>query len=68
VKRLEPHMTPSVPRTELVNLLYVLLSFDTFDAIAGPSRTPNDVVPIVRRMVHAVLGIKPARSRAKSTR
>lgn len=59
VRRLSPHVTPVVPRTELVNVLYVLLSFDTFDAIAGPSRTPNDVVPIVRRMAQAVLGIKP---------
>ena len=59
VRRLSPHVSPVVPSTELVNVLYVMLSFDSFDAIAGPSRTPNDVVPILRRMAHAVLGIKP---------
>ncbi len=60
VRRLSPHVTPVVPRSELVNVLYVMLSFDSFDAIAGPTRTPNDVVPIIRRMTHAVLGITPA--------
>jgi len=59
VRRLSPHVSPVVPRTEVVNVLYVMLSFDSFDAIAGPSRTPNDVVPILRRMAHALLGIKP---------
>jgi len=65
LRRLAPHVTPVVPQSELVNVLYVMLSFDTFDAIAGPSRTPNDVVPIIRRMAHAVLGIKPRRARRK---
>lgn len=65
MRRLGPHVTPVVPRSELLNVLFVILSFDTFDAIAGPSRTPNDVVPVIRRMVHAVLGIKPKRSGAK---
>jgi AcrR family transcriptional regulator len=66
VKRLAPHISPVVPRAEVVNILYVLLSFETFDAIAGPSRSPNDVVPIIRRMVHAVLGLKPAKARRPS--
>jgi hypothetical protein len=56
-----------VPRAELVNVLYVMLSFDSFDAIAGPARTPSDVVPILRQMVHAVLGIKPRKSRKRPT-
>ena len=68
VKRLAPHMTPIVPRAEVVNVLYVLLGFDSFDAIAGPSRTPTDVVPIMRRLAHAVLGIKPVHSRARRRR
>jgi len=66
LRRLSPHVTPVIPKTELVNVLYVMLSFDTFDAIAGPSRTPNDVVPIVRRMAYAVLGIKPTARRSRS--
>ncbi|HEY9225368.1 MAG TPA: TetR/AcrR family transcriptional regulator [Gemmatimonadaceae bacterium] len=56
VKRLADHTSPVVPQDELLNSLFVLLSFDTFDAIAGPTRTPNDVVPIVRQMAYAVLG------------
>jgi AcrR family transcriptional regulator len=65
VRRLSPHVTPIVPRDELVNVLFVMLSFETFDAIAGPDRTPNDVVPIVKQMVNAVLGIAPSKLRAK---
>jgi hypothetical protein len=65
VRRLSPHITPIVPRAEVVNVLYVLLGFDSFDAIAGPERTPGDVVPIMRRLAHAVLGIKPVHSRAR---
>jgi AcrR family transcriptional regulator len=65
VRRLSPHVTPVVPHTELVDVLFVMLSFETFDAIAGPDRTPNDVVPIVTRMVHAILGIAPAKPRAR---
>ncbi|MGH7635935.1 MAG: hypothetical protein ACRENC_19585, partial [Gemmatimonadaceae bacterium] len=65
VRRLEPHVTPVVPRGELANVLYVMLGFDSFDAIAGPARTPNDAVPIVRALAHAVLGIKAKRVRPK---
>jgi AcrR family transcriptional regulator len=68
VRRLSPQVAPVVPRAELSEVLFVLLSFDTFDAIAGPDRTPNDVVPVVTQMVHAVLGIKSAKPRAKRKR
>jgi AcrR family transcriptional regulator len=64
VKRFGTTISPVVPREELVNTLYVLTGFETFHAIAGPSRTPNDVVPIVRRIAYAVLGIKPPTTRA----
>jgi AcrR family transcriptional regulator len=65
VRRLSPHVTPVVPHAELVDVLFVMLSFETFDAIAGPDRTPNDVVPIVKQMVHAVLGVGPEKPRAR---
>jgi AcrR family transcriptional regulator len=72
VKRLGDHISPVVPQAELVNTLFVLLGFDMFDAIAGPLRTPNDVVPIVRRIAYAVLGIdfprRRPRARAKRKR
>ena len=59
VKRLGRRVRPTVPRTEVVHVLYVLLGFETFDALAGPHRTPADVVPIVQRLVRSILGVLP---------
>lgn len=66
VRRLSKDIKPVVPRDEVVNLLFVLLSFQNFDAIAGKDRTPTDIVPLMQRTVHALLGLsdKP-RPRAK---
>ena len=57
----------SVAASELVNTLVVLMNFNTFDALAGPARTPMAVVPHVRRMVCAMLGIEttPTRGRGR---
>lgn len=66
MKRLAGLASPVVPQEELANALFVLLGFDTFDAIAGPTRTPSDVVPIVRRMTYAVLGIDPPKRRKRA--
>ena len=57
VKRFGTTIHPLVPRTELVNVLFVLLSFETFHALAGPERTPNDVVPLVRKLARGILGV-----------
>lgn len=57
IRRLGDRVRSVVPSAEAVNVIYVLLSFDTFDALAGPSRTPEDVVPTVRQLVRAVLGL-----------
>jgi AcrR family transcriptional regulator len=57
VRRVGDRAKPVVPRSEVVNVLYVLLSFDTFNAIAGEERTPDDVVPTMKRLIRAVLGI-----------
>jgi len=56
---------PAVDRSELVNTLDVLLSFHTFNSLAGPKRTPTEVVPHVRGMIRGILGgaAKPARRR-----
>jgi len=58
LRRLGDKAHPVVPRADAVTVIYVLLSFDTFNEIAGPDRTPEDVVPIVRRLVRAVLAIQ----------
>ncbi len=42
---------------ETVDVLYTLLSFESFDTLAGPTRTIEEVAPIVSRLAHAVLGL-----------
>lgn len=60
VRRLGAKARPIVPRDELVNVIYVLLSFETFDAFAGERRLPDDVTPVVRNLVRGVLGLPVA--------
>lgn len=57
LRRLGDRVRPVVPRAEVVNVVHVLLSFDTFNEIAGASRAPDDIVPTMRRLVRAVLGL-----------
>lgn len=57
VKRIEKVASSPLPPTEIVNVLFVLLSFDAFDALAGDDRTPEAMTPVVQTMVHALLGI-----------
>jgi AcrR family transcriptional regulator len=42
-------------RDEVIDLLHTLTSFETFDNLAGPTRSPDEVVSLVRRLAHAVL-------------
>jgi AcrR family transcriptional regulator len=42
---------------EAVDSLHTLTSFETFDNLAGANRQPDDVVPVVRRICYAVLGL-----------
>lgn len=42
---------------EAVDVLHLLTSFETFDALAGPDRSPEEVVPTVRRLARAALGL-----------
>lgn len=59
---------PAIPKRELAHTLDVLLGFPTFDAIAGRDRTPNDVVPLMRQMIRALLAIEPAARPATARR
>jgi hypothetical protein len=43
---------------ELINVLSALLSFESFEALAGPTRRLEDVAPLVCRLAHAVLGLE----------
>jgi AcrR family transcriptional regulator len=56
VRRLGPSHTAPVPAGELVNVLFVLLSFQTFDALAGEGRTPKEITPLVQRLVRLAIG------------
>jgi AcrR family transcriptional regulator len=40
---------------ETVDILYTLLSFETFDTLAGPTRSLEEVSPIIDRLARAVL-------------
>jgi AcrR family transcriptional regulator len=42
---------------EAVVVLHMLTSFETFDALAGPDRSPQDVAPQVHRLALAALGL-----------
>jgi AcrR family transcriptional regulator len=42
---------------EAVGVLHMLTSFETFDALAGPDRSPQDVAPLVQRLAVAALGL-----------
>ena len=45
------------PQDETIDVLFTLTSFQTFDLLAGPERTPADVAPIVLRVARAALGL-----------
>jgi AcrR family transcriptional regulator len=42
---------------ETIDVLFALTGFETFDLLAGPTRTPAQVAPIVLRIARAVLGL-----------
>jgi AcrR family transcriptional regulator len=42
---------------EAVVVLHMLTSFETFDALAGPDPSPQDVAPLVQRLAVAALGL-----------
>jgi AcrR family transcriptional regulator len=44
---------------ETVDLLFALTSFENFDVLAGPDRTPDEVSPLVKRAAAAIVRPKP---------
>jgi AcrR family transcriptional regulator len=42
---------------EAVDMLYSLIGFEYFDTLAGPTRSLEEVTPLVQRLAHAVLGL-----------
>jgi len=51
--------TPDVDVSDdVIALLHTLTSFETFDNLAGATRRPEDVIPLVCRLAHRVLGLE----------
>jgi hypothetical protein len=42
---------------EVINVLYTLISFECFDTLAGPTRSIEEVVPVMQQLAHAALGL-----------
>src|SRR5256885_497543 len=59
VGRLRERAGPSATEDETIDALFVLTAFETFDLLAGPTRTPTDVAPTVLRIARAVLAEPP---------
>src|SRR5213595_1718094 len=51
--------SPVATQDEVVDALFALTAFETFDLLAGPTRTPADVALIVLRIARAVLAEPP---------
>jgi len=64
VSRLESHREgKSKGASDLVDVLFALTSFENFDVLAGPERTPEEVAPLVKRAAAAIVRAGVARSR-----
>ncbi|MEO8970625.1 MAG: hypothetical protein ABI406_03385, partial [Ktedonobacteraceae bacterium] len=42
---------------EIVNILFTLTSFETFDTLAGTTRNLEEVAPVVQHLAHAAIGL-----------
>jgi len=56
IKRIGETRKLPLPKGETIEALFVILSFDSYHALAGPGRTPQQVVPTMRRLVRQILG------------
>ena len=52
-----PLTPPQVPIA--IDTLHMLTSFETYDALAGSSRTREEVVGIIRKLAHLAIGFTP---------
>jgi len=48
---------PETARDEFVELLFTLSSFETFDTLAGPTRSLEEVAPVVARLARAAVPV-----------
>lgn len=59
VKRLNEKykLTANFSFDEIIEIAHTLTGFETFDALAGTTRSPEEVVPTVQKLVLEVLGL-----------
>ena len=50
-------LAPIESLDEVVDALFTLTSFETFDTLAGPTRSLEEVAPLVCRLAHAALNL-----------
>jgi AcrR family transcriptional regulator len=48
---------PETARDEFVDILFTLSSFETFDTLAGPTRSLEEAAPLVARLARAALPV-----------
>lgn len=60
LRRMPAKHVAALPRDDVLQALFVLLSFSTFDALASEGRSPEEIVPMVQRIVRLVTGAPDA--------
>jgi AcrR family transcriptional regulator len=54
----ERHEPPKPPAgDQVIDILFTLIAFESFDTLAGPTRSLEDVAPIVARLARAALDL-----------
>src|SRR6266481_67763 len=48
---------PAAQNADTIDLLFALISFESFDLLAGPERTPEQVAPIVKHAAAAIVKV-----------
>jgi AcrR family transcriptional regulator len=48
---------------DVVSVLFTLTSFETFDTLAGPARSPDEVTPLVQQLARSALALTATASK-----
>lgn len=57
----ERGVPPAEAMPDVIDVLFTLTSFETFDTLAGPGKSPEAVVPLVQHLARAAVGL-PSRT------
>ncbi len=52
---------------EAINVLFTLTGFECFDTLAGPTRSIQEVVPVVQQLARVAIGLNEEQFRMSST-